>query len=269
MAGPLIIFLTDYGLADPFVGVCHGVIATRCPRARVIDLSHGVPPQDVRAGATMLARALPYLPVGVLLAVVDPGVGGARRGVAIRAAAGHLLVGPDNGLLWPASLAAGGAEAAVDLAGSPFALEPVSATFHGRDVFAPVAASLAGGATLEDAGTTIDPASLVVLEPVQPRVEPLALRARVVAIDRFGNLELGAVPADLGAAGLAARDSLVVEGVGSPVPTQVGRTFSDVAEGELLLFEDSGGALSLAVSCGSAALRLGAATGDELRIAPP
>lgn len=269
MPSAVITFLTDYGLSDPFVGVCHGVIASRAPQARVIDLSHGIPPQDVRAGATALARALPFLPAGVLLAVVDPGVGGARRGVAIRAADGHLLVGPDNGLLWPAALGAGGAQAAVDLEASPFALEPVSATFHGRDVFAPVAAALASGAALEEAGVPIDPATLVTLAPVQPSVEPRALQARVMAIDRFGNLELGAMPADLTAAGLPARGQLAVTTGGGSALARLARTFSDGAAGELLLYEDSGGVLSLAISGGSAAGRLGTAVGDELRIAPP
>jgi S-adenosyl-L-methionine hydrolase (adenosine-forming) len=269
MSDPVVMFLTDYGLSDPFVGVCHGVIATRCPRARVIDLSHGIPPQDVRAGATVLARALAFMPVGVMLAVVDPGVGGARRGVAIRAAGGHLLVGPDNGLLWPAARAAGGAEAAVDLAGSRFALEPVSATFHGRDVFAPVAAALAGGAALEDAGAPIDPASLVVLEPLVAEVEGRTVRVRVVAVDRFGNLELAAVRADLDAAGVPANGPVVVQAGGGPVGAHAGRTFSDVPAGGLLLYEDSSGVVSLAVSCGSAADRLAVTAGDELRISGP
>jgi hypothetical protein len=269
MGSAVITFLTDYGLSDPFVGVCHGVITTRCPQARIIDLSHGIPPQDVRAGATALARALPYMPLGVVLAVVDPGVGGARRGVAIRAGAGHLLVGPDNGLLWPAALAAGGAQAAVDLSGSRFVLDPVSATFHGRDVFAPVAAALAGGAELQDAGSPIDPASLVVLEPLAPVVEAHALRAWVVAIDRFGNLELAATLSELDAAGIARGGPVLVEAGGRPRPAHAGRTFSDVAAGELLLYEDSGGALSLAVSCGSAAQQLSVATGDEIRISTP
>jgi S-adenosyl-L-methionine hydrolase (adenosine-forming) len=269
MSGPVVTFLTDYGLSDPFVGVCHGVIAARCPSARIIDLSHGVPAQDVRAGATVLARALPFMPVGVMLAVVDPGVGGARRGVAIRAAAGHLLVGPDNGLLWPAALAGGGVEATVDLAGSRFALAPVSATFHGRDVFAPVAAALAGGAALEDAGSAIDPGSLVALEPLLPVVEAHAVRARVAAIDGFGNLELAAGFTDLVAAEIAGRDQVLVEAAGRPLPAHCGRTFSDVAAGELLLYEDSNGVLALAVSCGSAARRLAVATGDELRISAP
>jgi S-adenosyl-L-methionine hydrolase (adenosine-forming) len=269
MESPVVIFLTDYGLSDPFVGVCHGVIATHCPEARVIDLSHGIPPQDVRAGATALARALPFMPVGVMLAVVDPGVGGARRGVAIRAVAGHLLVGPDNGLLRPAALAAGGAEAAVDLAGSRFALEPVSATFHGRDVFAPVAAALAAGAALETAGSPIDPASLVALAPLAPQIEERALRAPVVAIDRFGNLELAAALTDLEAAGIVGDGTVLVDAGAGPLRAQAGRTFSDVAAGELLLYEDSSRAMSLAVSSGSAAQRLAVAAGDELRISAP
>jgi S-adenosyl-L-methionine hydrolase (adenosine-forming) len=266
MPRPVVTFLSDYGLSDPFVGVCHGVITARCPEARIIDLSHGIPPQDVRAGANALARALPFMPVGVMLAVVDPGVGGARRAVAIRAAAGHLLVGPDNGLLWPAALAGGGAEAAVDLAGSRFALDPVSATFHGRDLFAPVAAALAGGAALERVGSPIDPASLIALAGLEPQIEERTLRAAVVAIDRFGNLELAAALTDLDAAGIAGNSTVLVDAGGGPLRAQAGRTFSDVAAGELLLYEDSSGALSLAVSSGSAAQRLAVAAGDELRI---
>jgi S-adenosylmethionine hydrolase len=262
-----ITFLTDYGLSDPFVGVCHAVIAQRCPEARVIDLSHGIPPQDIRAGASVLARSLPFLPAGVLLAVVDPGVGGARRGIAIRAAGGQqLFVGPDNGLLWPAVDAAGGVQAAVDLAGSPCALRPVSATFHGRDVFAPVAAALADGTPLERVGTPVDPASLVTLEPLRAQVEHQVLRVPVVAVDRFGNLELAAVPSDLTAAGLAGVEQVAVQTAGGSAPVRRGRTFSDVPAGELLLYEDSGGALSVAVSAGSAAGRLAVGPGDELQI---
>jgi S-adenosylmethionine hydrolase len=171
--------------------------------------------------------------------------------VAIRAVAGHLLVGPDNGLLWPATRAAGGAEAAVDLADSRFALDHVSATFHGRDVFAPVAAALADGAALETAGSPIDPGSLVALTPLEPQIDELA-----------GSLT------DLDAAGIAGDGVVLVDPGGGPLHVRVGRTFSDVAPGELLLYEDSNGALSLAVSSGSAARRLRVAAGDELRISP-
>src|SRR3954470_17253660 len=136
-------FLSDYGAGDEFAGVVEGVIARLAPDARLIHLGHGVPPQDVRTGARRLARALPYVPAGVHLAVVDPGVGGARRGLAIRAG-DRWLVGPDNGLLVPAAEALG-IEEVVDVGESEWRLQPVSATFHGRDVFAPVAAHLARG----------------------------------------------------------------------------------------------------------------------------
>ena len=149
-AVPLITFLSDYGPWDEFVGVCHAVIARRCPSARVIDLGHGVPRHDVRAGALALRAALRYTPAGVHLAVVDPGVGGERRAVAARVALGQrILVGPDNGLLAVAAEELGGVVEAVDISDSPECLRPISATFHGRDVFAPVAAALADGA---DAG---------------------------------------------------------------------------------------------------------------------
>src|SRR5438270_6807937 len=155
MDAPVIIFLSDYGLADEFVGICHGVIATICPEARVIDLTHGVERHDVRAGALILRGALPFVPAGVHLAVVDPDVGAKRRAVALRLADGRQLVGPDNGLLWLAAEAGGGVVEAADIARSPLRLEPVSATFHGRDIFAPVAAHLAAGASLTQAGDPV------------------------------------------------------------------------------------------------------------------
>src|SRR5262245_57806542 len=157
MAG-VITFLSDYGRDDDFVGVCHGVIARIAPESRVIDVTHGIDRHDVRSGALVLRRALPYFPPGVHLAVVDPEVGGERRAIAVRAAQDdRLLVGPDNGLLAPAIERFGGAVEAVDVARSPHRLEPTSATFHGRDLFAPVAAHLAAGAPLADAGQPIDP----------------------------------------------------------------------------------------------------------------
>ena len=176
MGGPVITFLTDYGLTDDFVGVCHGVIARVCPQARVIDLTHGVPRGDVRAGGLILQGALPYLPVGVHLAVVDPGVGSDRRAVALGTADGRALVGPDNGLLWLAAERAGGVIEAVDIGRSPFALEPVSATFHGRDIFAPVAARLAAGVALAEVGEACDPEALMRLEAVGARCMQIVAR---------------------------------------------------------------------------------------------
>jgi S-adenosyl-L-methionine hydrolase (adenosine-forming) len=270
VAAPVIVFLTDYGLSDPFVGVCHGVIAARCPEARVIDLSHGIPPQDVRTGATVLARSLPFLPAGVLLAVVDPGVGGARRGVAVRAGAGQLLVGPDNGLLTPAAAAAGGARAAVDLAGSAYALTPVSATFHGRDVFAPVAARLArGGVALADAGDPLDPDGLVALELPRARLDDGVLVTHAIYADRFGNVQLDADDSDLDSLGLEPGQGLELRVAGGrPARARYVRTFADANAGQLLLYRDSYQRLAVAVNQGSAASRLGVAIDDELRIRP-
>jgi S-adenosylmethionine hydrolase len=262
VASPVITFLSDYGLSDDFVGVCHGVIAGICPDARVIDLTHGVPRGDVRAGGLILSGALRYLPVGVHLAVVDPGVGGDRRAVALRLADGRVLVGPDNGLL---SLA-GPAVEAVDIGRSRFALQPVSATFHGRDIFAPVAARLAGGAGLFAAGEPIDPAGLVALSLPVARVEDGALLAHAVYLDRFGNLQLDASPEEVVACGLGPGHRLAVGVRGESWPGVYGRTFADVPAGELLVYEDAYGRLAVAVNQGSAVQRLGVSVGDELRI---
>jgi S-adenosyl-L-methionine hydrolase (adenosine-forming) len=267
MDAPVITFLSDYGLTDDFVGVCHAVIAGICPRARVVDLSHGVARHDVRAGALMLRGALPYLPVGVHLAVVDPGVGTDRRAVALRVGDGHGFVGPDNGLLSLAAAAGGGVVEAVDIGRSPFALAPVSATFHGRDIFAPVAARLAGGAVLPDAGDPIDPAGLATLELPQPELLDGVLVAHAVHIDRFGNVQLDVEGGD--AERLGFEVGLVLEVAapgGGSARTRYVRAFGDANPGELLLYADSYRRLAVAVNRGSAAERLGLALDDELRI---
>jgi S-adenosylmethionine hydrolase len=269
MAEPVITFLSDYGLQDDFVGVCHGVIAKICPQARVIDLTHGVGRHDVRAGAVILSEALPYVPAGVHLAVVDPDVGAERRAVALRLADDRLLVGPDNGLLWLAAQAGGGVVEAVDIARSRFRLEPVSATFHGRDIFAPVAARLAGGAPLAEAGDPLDPGELVTIELARPRREGGALVASVRHVDRFGNLQLGAGHEDLADSGLKlGRAASIEPAAGGAHVAQYVRTFADAGRDELLLYEDAQRRLSIAVSHGDAAARLGLAVDDELRIRP-
>src|SRR3954447_1788764 len=186
-----ITFLSDYGVRDEFAGVVHAVIARICPDARVIDISHGVPRHDTAAGARMLARALPFAPPGVHLAVVDPEVGARRRAIALRTLdEERMLVGPDNGLLIPAAERFGGVAEAVEISSSPWRLEPVSATFHGRDVFAPVAARLACGAPLAEAGAPLEESELERVELSRARVEDGALVARVIEVDTFGNLAL-------------------------------------------------------------------------------
>ena len=262
MHTPVITFLSDYGLDDDFVGVCHGVIASACPRARVIDITHGIPRHDVLAGALVLRNALPYMPAGVHLAVVDPGVGSERRAVALRLADGRHLVGPDNGLL---ALAAGASIVeAADIGRSPFRLERVSATFHGRDIFAPVAAHLADGATLADAGSPIDPAGLARIELPAPERDGDVLLACVIYVDGFGNVELNAGLDDLPGAG-----SVTVQRASGPVVVaRRARTFADSDRGGLILYEDAYRTLALAVNGGDAAARLGLTPGDEIRISP-
>jgi hypothetical protein len=269
MTGPLITFLSDYGLEDEFAGVCHAVIAGICPQARVIDLTHGIPRHDVRAGALVLRSALAYLPTGTHLAVVDPDVGAERRAVAIRTADERVFVGPDNGLLSLAAQAAGGVVETVDIARSPFRLEPVSATFHGRDIFAPVAARLAAGAALAEAGEPIDPGQLVSLDLPRPRVENGTLVARVVYIDHFGNVQLGVEHEELADTGLKLGRPVELElGTRAAHEAHFARTFADVEADKLLVYEDAQRQLAVAVSHGSAATRLGLSVDDELRITP-
>jgi S-adenosylmethionine hydrolase len=265
----VITLLTDYGLVDEFVGVVHGVIATICPDARVIDVTHGIPRYDVRTGAATLEQSLPFLPVGVHMAVVDPHVGGVRRAVALRAADGRTFVGPDNGLLWPACEVSGGIVEAVDIGESPWRLEPVAATFHGRDIFAPVAARLARGEPFGGAGVPLDPHLVVRLETPKAWIEAGALVVSVTGTDRFGNLQLGAAKphADRLGLDLGARVTIRMASGESYVARYV-RTFGDVEAGELILFEDASRRLAVALNQGSAAGRLGLQTGDELRIEP-
>ncbi len=259
MSVPVVSLMTDYGLQDEFVGVCHGVIARICPEARIIDVTHGVAPQDVVGGALRLQAALPYLPAGVHVGVVDPGVGSERRAVAFRCADGQILVGPDNGLLWPAAERAGGIAEGVDISDSPFRLEPVSATFHGRDIFAPVAAHLAAGRSLSEAGQPLDSGRLIRLDLPRAVIQDGRLRATVLLVDRFGNVQLNC------------RDGDVQFPPGSEIDIGSTRaiyatTFMDAAPGELILYPDAAGFLALAVNQGSAAERLGLASGSEVEL---
>jgi S-adenosylmethionine hydrolase len=263
----VVTFLSDYGLGDDFVGVCHGVIARIAPDVRVIDVTHGVGRHDVREGAIVLRRALPFMPPGVHLAVVDPGVGSERRAVALRCADdGRLLVGPDNGLLGLAAERFGGVAEAADIGASPLRLAPVSASFHGRDVFAPVAAHLATGeVTLAQAGAPLDPARLVALD--LPRAQATGdggLLANVLLADGYGNVMLDADQDDVETSGLRRGEPVAVNGR----PARYGRTFADVGAGELLVYADGYGALSLAVNGGSALAALGLRRDDAVRLTP-
>lgn len=264
---PSVSFLSDYGLGDDFVGVCHGVIVGICPEARIVDVSHGVARHDVRAGALILRRALPYLPPGVHLAVVDPEVGGERRAVAVRVAEDErILVGPDNGLLSLAAARFGGVVEAVDIGRSTHRLEPVSATFHGRDLFAPVAAHLAAGAPLAGAGDPLGSEELVRLDMPMARLEENAVVVHVIGTDRFGNVMLDVEHEEVTGLGLRLGRRVSVEVRGQILEATYASTFVDVAEGEMVLYEDAYRTLSLAVNRGSAAVALGVGLDAELRV---
>ncbi len=270
---PVITFLSDYGHDDEFVGVCHGVIVRRCPDARVIDLTHVVPRHDVRSGAILLRAALPYLPPRVHLAVVDPGVSAAgpsgRRAVALRTVEeDRLLVGPDNGLLMPAAERLGGVLEAVDIGESPECLRPVSRTFHGRDIFAPVAAALAAGEPLPAVGEPIPVSALRRMGIPSAELGAGVLTAHVLRSDTFGNLILNASNEQLVELGATLGDTLTVRHEGARHRASYVATFADVTPGELLIYEDAQHMVSLAVNRGSAAQLLGADQDDELLILP-
>ena len=248
-----ITFLSDYGYEDEFAGICRAVISQIAPGAPLIDLTHGVARQNVRQGAIALANALPSCPPGVHLAVVDPGVGSDRRAVAVAAVEGRFLVGPDNGLLSRAIDRLGGALDAVELSRSPFRLEPVSATFHGRDLFAPVAAHLSLGARLEEAGKAIDPASLTALELPVPKISENEVVAHAIHQDSYGNVTLDLDAAMLADGPIRPGDALEVRAPDGRFQATWARTFADVGPSDVLLFEDSSGTLALAVNGGSAA----------------
>jgi S-adenosylmethionine hydrolase len=248
---------TDYGTVDGFAAACHGVIARIAPDVRVIDVTHQVPPSDVARAAAVLAQTVPHLPPAVHVAVVDPGVGTARRGLAI-ATPGGVLVGPDNGLLPWAADALGGIDEVVELTNEDWFLGDVSHTFHGRDVFAPVAARIAGGAALGDAGPSVEHTSVVRLpEPVVAAGDGW-LEAEVVTVDRFGNVQLAAAGSMLTALG----PELVVGGVRA----RRGATFADAPPGDLVVFPDSAGRVAIAVNGGRAVVVLSVTPGDVLRL---
>ena len=262
-----ITFLSDYGHTDEFVGVCHGVIERIAPGAIIIDLSHELAPHDVRSAALVLRNALPYVPRGVHLAVVDPGVGTARVPLAVRSADGHLFVGPDNGLLWPAIERCGGVDVAMDIAETPYRLEPVSATFHGRDIFAPVAARLALETPIEHVGSPVPPEQVTVLELPRPTVATWEIEGRVLSVDRFGNLQLNVTRENLHDAGFVGGDVLRVQVSRRRRPAVFGRTFADAPTGEAVLYEDSTGAIAIALNGGSAAEALAAGPDAEVKLA--
>ena len=260
-------FLSDYGAADEFVGVVHSVVRGIAPHAHVVDITHGIGAHDVRAGGLALARSAQYLCPGVVLAVVDPGVGTDRRAVAVEVGGGEsVLVGPDNGLLAPAVAMVGGADRAVSLTDPVWHLPAPGSTFDGRDVFAPVAAHLATGVDLGEMGDPIQPAGL--LPGVLPvaAIESDGLHAEVLWVDRFGNLQLNVDPGELDA--LEAGDRYRVRVAERVFPAQRVSAYDDVPTGGLGVLVDSWGMVSLVVARASAAADLGIGAGGAVVLGP-
>jgi S-adenosylmethionine hydrolase len=260
-------FLSDYGLRDEFVGIVKGVIADIAPHARVIDLTHEVPPFDVRAGSLALARCISYVPSGVVLAVVDPGVGTTRRGIAVSVGGGRgVLIGPDNGLLSMGTALAGGADSAVVLNNPKYQLEAPGATFAGRDVFAPAAAHLCNGVALGELGDAIDPNLLLPGVVPLPRTEGDSIVAEVTWVDRYGNCQLNVGPDEVASLGPTLSVGLTsATGERSTRTAAVVRTFAEIGGGIGLVI-DSFGMLAICVDRGSAAAELSVAPGDAVTL---
>lgn len=264
---PVITLLTDYGLEDGYVAACHGVILSINPEIRVIDLCHLVPAGDVRRGAAILAQTLPYLPKGVHIAAVDPGAGGGRRAVAV-AAGGHLLIGPDNGLLSWAVRGCGGARAVHRIRNEELFLQPASPTFPGRDIFAPVAARLCTGRELAEVGPELPAERLVTLPAPTSLRDESSVEGEVVSVDGCGNTQLSIPAADLRSLGVRVGDTLDVRLGRRQLALPFRETYAAVAPGELVVFADSAGLIALAVNCGDAAQRLGLPPGARVKLAP-
>jgi S-adenosylmethionine hydrolase len=273
VASPLVSFLSDFGTRDPWVAICKGVVLTIAPDAGLLDVSHEIAPFDVLAGALILADVLPELPVGVHLAVVDPGVGSERRAIGLRTRRGDVLVGPDNGLLVPAADRLGGVVAGHELREERYRRASVSRTFHGRDVFAPAAGHLAAGVALDRFGPPIQPATLVRIDI--PVAEPVnqVLRTSALLVDSYGNVALAGAARDLeeAAGPLLQGSRLVLEwwsdgGAAQRRDATWAKTFSDGEPGAAMVYADSLGRLAIAMNQASAADELGIDIGASVNI---
>jgi len=260
----VITFLSDFGLQDDFVGTCHGVIKRIAPEVEVIDITHGIPPQAVLQGALVLCNTIPYMPVGVHLAVVDPGVGGARRPLALRDEGGRVYIGPDNGLLIPAAERTGGIVAAHELANPDYALNPVSRTFHGRDLFSPAAAHVSTGVDLQELGPPLAVDTLARLDLPVPDLTPERILATVLYIDHYGNVQLNVNTEQLEDVGIVPGSKVELELRGERYFAVAARTFADARPGDIILYEDAYDNVALAISQGNAAQMLGSHAGDPV-----
>ena len=261
-------FLSDYGLRDEFAGVCRAVMLGLAPELRIVDVTHDIPAHDVRAGALALVRAVQYLPDGIVLAIVDPGVGTERRAIAVETESGYFL-GPDNGLLAPAVAMIGGADRAVSLTNDEYHLASPGPTFAGRDIFAPAAGYLAAGVPLTDLGEEIDPIGMVPGLVSLPNDEDGSIVGEVWWVDHFGNCQLNIDPAELQRLGVDVGGSVELRFGGQARMARWVRAYGDAKPSELVALVDSYGLVSIALDRRSAAEELGLHGGSGITVVPP
>jgi S-adenosyl-L-methionine hydrolase (adenosine-forming) len=242
------------------------VIKRIAPEVEVIDITHGIPPQHVLQGALVLANTLPYMPAGVHVAIVDPGVGSERKPVALRGGGERVYVGPDNGLLLVAAERLGGVQEAVEIVEGAYMLDPVSYTFHGRDIFSPAAAHLASGVELRKLGPALDPAELRRLEVPEPGIGEARIRATVLYVDRYGNVQLNLTAEHLTRIGIEPGSRVEVEVGFERYFASAARTFADARTGDIVIYEDAYANIALAINRGNAAQMFSVRVGDELRL---
>ena len=258
-----VVFVSDLGLRDEFVGVCHAVIARISPGSMVIDISHGIPPHDTRTGGMVLAESLRFAPADAVgLAVIDPGVGTDRLAIAVQTASGHQLVGPDNGVLSLAWAADGGVQRAVSITSPDVVLQPISSVFHGRDVFAPAAAHLAAGADLAALGPDVPAADLIEVHLAEPDVEHGKIGGEVLDVDRFGNVRLNVRPSHLAAAGLAEAAAVHIATLGQEADAPRISTYGSVGVGQYGVIVDAWEWIAIIRYEANAAADLGVQSGD-------
>jgi S-adenosyl-L-methionine hydrolase (adenosine-forming) len=265
-----IVFATDFGLGNEWVGMCHAVMNRIAPQSSIVDLSHLIRPLNVAAGALLLADSLPYLAEdAVVVAVVEPNVG-KDRDIAVEAKSGRRLVGPDNGLLALAWGALGGIHRTVEITSEEIILQPVAPSLHARDVLCPAAAHLAAGTDLGQLGRPLAPTTLTGLRIADPEVEPGRIRCEVVDLNRFGNIQLNVRGTHFAAAGLERRADLGVEAASASVHAKHGSTYADFEAGEYgVMFDPRGWLLIVRGNPASAFEGLGLQIGDPVWLSEP
>lgn len=262
----IISFLSDYGYEDGWIASCKGVILTIAPKARFLDISHGISSFNVRKGALVLASTLPYLPKGIHVAIIDPGVGTARRGIIMQVKRGDFLVGPDNGIFGPVIERLGGAKEGVEITNKKYMSKEICATFHGRDIFSPVAAHLFLGVKMGEFGQKIKPREMQQSPWKKPKIANDQVIGEIIDIDKFGTLRSNISPEIIEKIGLEKTNQILSEWSNNTFDAPFVDTFGEVEEGKKLLLVDSTGLLSLAINCGNAAEELNCDMGDRVII---